>query len=201
MNGFDEIRFPEDISYGAIGGPQYFTNIVHTSSGNEYRNINYSSSRMKFNVAYGVKTKEQMDKLLLFFRARRGRAIGFKYKDWSDFSAKNQLIGIGDESITKFQLKKIYKSGVSEFIRIIEKPVSNSVEVYLDNIKAKQEHYTIDYTAGNIIFTAPVKDKTNIFANFEFDVPVRFDMDYLPISIDGKNLYTCKEINLIEIKL
>ena len=187
--------------YGAIGGPQYFTNIVHTSSGNEYRNINYSSSRMKFNVAYGVKTKEQMDKLLLFFRARRGRAIGFKYKDWSDFSAKNQLIGIGDESITKFQLKKIYKSGVSEFIRIIEKPVSNSVEVYLDNIKAKQEHYTIDYTAGNIIFTAPVKDKTNIFANFEFDVPVRFDMDYLPISIDGKNLYSCKEINLIEIKL
>ena len=89
----------------------------------------------------------------------------------------------------------------NQFIRIIEKPVSNSVVVYLDNIKAKQEHYTIDYTAGNIIFTAPVKDKTNIFANFEFDVPVRFDMDYLPISIDGKNLYSCKEINLIEIKL
>lgn len=201
MNRFDEIRFPEDISYGAIGGPQYFTNIVHTSSGNEYRNINYSNSRMKFNVAYGVKTKEQMDKLLLFFRARRGRAIGFKYKDWSDFSAKNQLIGIGDGNTTKLQLKKIYKSGESEFIRIIEKPVSNSVEVYLDDIKAKQEHYTIDYTTGNIIFTAPINGKTNIFANFEFDVPVRFDMDYLPISIDGKDLYSCKEINLIEIKL
>jgi uncharacterized protein (TIGR02217 family) len=66
MSRFDEIRFPEDISYGAIGGPQYSTNIVLTSSGNEYRNINYSSSRMKFNVAYGVKTKEQMDKLLFF---------------------------------------------------------------------------------------------------------------------------------------
>ena len=75
MSRFDEIRFPEDISYGAIGEPQYFTNIVLTSSRNEYRNINYSSSRMKFNVAYGIKTKEQMDKLLLFFRARRGRAI------------------------------------------------------------------------------------------------------------------------------
>ena len=201
MSRFDEIRFPEDISYGAIGGPQYSTNIVLTSSGNEYRNINYFSSRMKFNVAYGIKTKEQMDKLLLFFRARRGQAIGFKYKDWSDFSAKNQLIGIGDENTTKFQLKKIYKSGESEFIRIIEKPVSNSVEVYLDDIKAKQEQYTIDYTTGNIIFTTPVNAKTNIFANFEFDVPVRFDMDYLPISIDGKDLYSCKEINLIEIKL
>jgi uncharacterized protein (TIGR02217 family) len=40
-----------------------------------------------------------------------------------------------------------------------------------------------------------------ILTNFEFDVPVRFDIDYLPISIDGKNLYSCKEINLVEIKL
>jgi uncharacterized protein (TIGR02217 family) len=62
-------------------------------------------------------------------------------------------------------------------------------------------HYTIDSTTGNITFTSPIKDGANIFANFEFDVPVRFDMDYLPISIDGKNLYSCKEINLIEIKL
>ncbi len=201
MSRFDEIRFPEDISYGAIGGPQYFTNITLTSSGNEYRNINYSSSRMKFNVAYGVKTKEQMDKLLLFFRARRGRAIGFKYKDWSDFSAENQCIGIGDGNTTKFQLKKVYKSGKSEFIRIIEKPVSGSVQIYFDNVKVKQGDYTIDYIAGDITFTSPVKTGTNISANFEFDVPVRFDMDYLPISIDRKDLYSCKEINLVEIKL
>jgi uncharacterized protein (TIGR02217 family) len=64
-----------------------------------------------------------------------------------------------------------------------------------------REGYNIDYTAGNIIFTSPINAKINIFANFEFDVPVRFDMDYLPISIDGKDLYSCKEINLIEIKL
>ena len=58
MNGFDEIRFPEDISYGAIGGPQYFTDIASTSSGGEYRNINYKDSKMKFNIAYAIKTKE-----------------------------------------------------------------------------------------------------------------------------------------------
>lgn len=201
MSRFDEIRFPEDISYGAIGGPQYFTNIVLTSSGNEYRNINYSSSRMKCNVAYSVKIKEQIHKLLLFFRSRKGRAIGFRYKDWTDFSAKNQLIVIGDGNTTKLQLKKIYKSGKSEFIRIIEKPISSSVEIYFDDIKVKQEHYTIDYTTVNIIFTSPVNAKTNIFANFEFDVLVRFDMDYLSISIDEKDLYSCKEIKLVEIKL
>ena len=144
MNGFDEIRFPEDISYGAIGGPQYFTDIVSTSSGGEYRNINYKDSKMKFNIAYAIKTKEQIDKLLLFFRARLGRAIGFRYKDWSDFNAKNQLIGVGDGNTTRFQLKKIYKSGGSEFIRIIEKPVFNSVSIYFDDENVAQKYYSID---------------------------------------------------------
>jgi uncharacterized protein (TIGR02217 family) len=201
MNGFDEIRFPEDISYGAIGGPRYFTDIVSTSSGGEYRNINYTDSKMKFNIAYGIKTKEQIDKLLLFFRARMGRAIGFRYKDWSDFTAKNQLIGVGDGSTTRFQLKKIYKSGNSEFIRIIEKPVYNSVSIYFDDENVAQKYYSIDYTTGNIEFTKSVNIGAKILINFEFDVPVRFDIDYLPISIDGKNLYSCKEINLVEIKL
>ena len=201
MNGFDEIRFPEDISYGAIGGPQYFTDIVSTSSGGEYRNINYKDSKMKFNITYAIKTKEQIDKLLLFFRARLGRAIGFRYKDWSDFNAKNQLIGVGDGNTTRFQLKKIYKSGGSEFIRSIEKPVFNSVSIYFDDENVAHKYYSIDYTTGNIEFTKSVNIGAKILTNFEFDVPVRFAIDYLPISIDGKNLYSCKEINLVEIKL
>ena len=138
---------------------------------------------------------------MLFFRARRGSAIGFRYKDWTDFNAKNQLIGIGDGNTTRFQLKKIYKSGDSEFIRIIEKPVFNNVSIQFDDGEIKQEYYSIDYTTGNIEFTKPVNIGAKIISNFEFDVPVRFDMDYLPISIDGKNHYSCKEIHLVEIKV
>ena len=73
MNVFEEVRFPEDISYGAIGGPEYSTKIISTNSGNEYRNITSTLSKLKFNISYGVKTKEQISKLLTFFRARRGR--------------------------------------------------------------------------------------------------------------------------------
>ncbi|WP_272940961.1 DUF2460 domain-containing protein [Candidatus Midichloria mitochondrii] len=39
-----------------------------------------------------------------------------------------------------------------------------------------------------------------IFASFEFDVPVRFDNDYLHISIDDAHVHSCSNINLIEIK-
>ncbi len=89
---FDEVRFPEDISYGSIGGPEYLTKIIPLNSVNEYRNITNSLSKLRYNISYGVKTNEQISKLLTFFRARRGKAIGFRFKDWSDYSARNELM-------------------------------------------------------------------------------------------------------------
>ena len=198
---FDEVRFPEDISYGAIGGPEYLTKIIPLNSGNEYRNITNSLSKLKYNISYVVKTNEQISKLLTFFRARRGKAIGFRFKDWSDYSAQNELIGIGNDVITQFQLIKIYKSGNSKYIRKITKPVLNSIALYCDKEKSISDTYQIDYTTGIINFNSPVKKNTKISANFKFDVPVRFDVDFLPISIDSKNLYSCNNIKLVEINL
>ncbi len=37
---FTEIRFPENISYGSIGGPEFSTDVVTTHNGCEQRNIN-----------------------------------------------------------------------------------------------------------------------------------------------------------------
>ncbi len=198
---FDEVRFPEDISYGSIGGPEYLTKIIPLNSVNEYRNITNSLSKLRYNISYGVKTNEQISKLLTFFRARRGKAIGFRFKDWSDYSARNELIGIGNDVVTQFQLIKIYKSGNSEYIRKITKPVSNSIVIYCDKEKSISDTYQIDYTTGIINFNSPVKKNTKISANFKFDVPVRFDVDFLPISIDSKNLYSCNNIKLVEINL
>ena len=36
---FHEIRFPDDIAYGASGGPEFATTIVTMASGFEQRNI------------------------------------------------------------------------------------------------------------------------------------------------------------------
>ena len=150
---------------------------------------------------YRVKTKEQISKLLIFFRARLGKAIGFRFKDWSDYSAQNEVIGIGNDELTHFQLIKSYKNGNSEYIRKITKPVLNSIEIYCDNKKLINDTYQINYTTGIINFNSPIKKNTKITANFEFDVPVRFDSDSLPISIDSKNLYSCNNIKLVEINL
>ncbi len=105
---FLEIQFPSDISYGTTGGPTYSTDVVAMFSGREQRNSNWKNARAKYNIATGVKTEEQLQALINFFRNCKGKAIAFRFKDWSDYSAKEQHIGVGDGNRTKFQLVKTY---------------------------------------------------------------------------------------------
>jgi uncharacterized protein (TIGR02217 family) len=42
MSGFHEVRFPDNIAYGATGGPEFATMVVATGSGHEKRNVNWS---------------------------------------------------------------------------------------------------------------------------------------------------------------
>jgi uncharacterized protein (TIGR02217 family) len=74
MTGFQEVRFPDNIAYGATGGPEFATTVVATGSGHEKRNVNWSEARGRWDVASGLKKQAQIDELIAFFRARRGKA-------------------------------------------------------------------------------------------------------------------------------
>jgi uncharacterized protein (TIGR02217 family) len=76
MSGFHEVRFPDNIAYGATGGPEFATTVVATGSGHEKRNVNWAEARGRWDVASGLKKQAQIDELIAFFRARRGRAYG-----------------------------------------------------------------------------------------------------------------------------
>jgi uncharacterized protein (TIGR02217 family) len=199
MKTFEEIRFPEDISYGSSGGPEYSTDVVITASGHEQRNINWQQARARYNVAHGIKTEKQLAQLISFFRARKGRAIGFRFKDWSDFTAQSQLLGKGDSNTTSFQLIKTYESGSRAETRIITKPVKHSVKIMVDDNKITTR--TIDYKTGIVTFTTPPKEGAIITASFEFDVPVRFDTDRLSSSLDSYGVYSWLDIPLIEVRI
>ena len=54
-SSFLDIQLPTDISYGAVGGPEFSTNINITKGKVESRNFNWSSPRHKYNIAYGLK--------------------------------------------------------------------------------------------------------------------------------------------------
>jgi uncharacterized protein (TIGR02217 family) len=198
---FIEIQFPSDISYGATGGPVYSTDVVTLFSGHEQRNSNWMNARGKYNVASGVKTEKQWQALIAFFRARKGKAIGFRFKDWSDYSAVGQQIGIGDGIRTDFQLVKSYTSGSTTVSREIKKPAAETVKIHKNNNLRGNIDYLVDYTTGIVSFIEAPKSAVIITADFEFDVPVRFDTDELTISLDSFNSGSWSSIPLIEIRI
>ena len=210
MKEFIEHRFPEDISYGSTGGPEYSTNILTTISGHEKRNVNWLHARRKYNVMHGVKTKEQMDILLAFFHNCHGKATGFRYKDWSDFNANLQLLATADGTERSFQLIKTYELGANIVTRKITKPVYNSVQIFAksknNNLRGANElfkisDFSVDYSNGTIEFIKPPASGLQLFATFEFDVPARFDTDLLKASFDDYGTHSWSDISIIEIKL
>jgi len=192
---FHDSLFPTDISRGSKGGPGFNTDVIEISSGFESRNINWSQARSRYDVSYGVTTGEQLEKLIAFFRARYGRACGFKYKDWSDCRAENQVCPpavFQPDPGHAYQCQKIYSSGIYNYTRpiiCIEENIdqSNNI-VYVDGtpVPGNWDYYEI-YGPGIIYFYDPIDLGSIVTASFDFVVPVRFDIDKLSISLDNYN--------------
>jgi len=197
---FAEVQFPQDISYGSSGGPEYATDIVISQSGYEQRNVGWEQARARYNVAHGVKTKTQLDALIAFFRARKGRAYGFRFKDWTDYQATGETIGAGDGSTTQFQLVKRYVSGSVSETRTIKKPVSGTVQIYA-NGTVQTSGVSTDTATGLVTFTAAPASGVVISASYQFDVPVRFDADRLSATLEAYGIQSWLDIPLVEVRV
>ncbi len=197
---FIETRFPIDIAYGSSGGPEYFTDVVETHGGYEQRNANWAQSRGRWNVAHGVKTQAQLDALIAFFRARKGRADGFRFKDWTDYSGTAQALGTGNGVLTQFQLVKKYTSGSVTETRSISKPVSGTVKVYLNGVE-QMSGWSVNTGTGMVTFSAAPGGGVAVTADFEFDVPARFDTDRLSATLDAYGATSWRDILIVEIRV
>jgi len=177
---FDEIQFPTDISYGSVGGPEFSTEIVTLGSGYEQRNQNWAHPRERWEVAYGVNTEAKLAALVTFFMARKGMAVGFRFKNHGDYQATGEVIGTGDGSTDAFQLVKNYTSGTGTLARNITKPVNGSETIYLAGVP-QASGYDLDLTTGIVTFDTPPGNGVAITADFDFDIAARFDTDHLPV--------------------
>jgi uncharacterized protein (TIGR02217 family) len=205
---FHEIRFPDSISRGAKGGPERRTRIVELASGDEERNASWANSRRRYDVSYGVRRADDLAAVVAFFEARNGRLHAFRFKDWSDYKSclpsaapapTDQIIGTGNGSTTTFALTKTYASGAQSWARAILKPVTGTVTVSLNGI-AQSSGWSVNTTTGIVTFAVPPTTGAVIRAGFEFDVPVRFDTDELPVTLDIERTGSIPSIPLIEVR-
>ena len=205
---FHEVRFPDNISRGARGGPERRAQIVELASGDEERNASWANSRRRYDVAYGIRRADDLASVVAFFEARNGRLHGFRYKDWADYksglpsqeiTATDQQIGTGTGSLKIFQLAKRYVSGAQSWTRTIAKPVAGTVRIALGMVE-QMSGWAVDTSTGVVTFTSAPANGVIIRAGFEFDVPVRFDTDVLDVTLDIERLGSITSIPLLEIR-
>lgn len=199
---FADERFPTNVSYGSSGGPGFKTTVFTVDSGVTHAVAEWDRLRARYDVTFDHCPQNDMEAVENFFYSMRGSAVGFRYKDWSDYQIVNQNVVVGDGNSKTFQLFKRYRSGAQVFDRIITKPVrSKNGTMMMDGVElVLNRDYYLNYTTGVITFNvAPSAGAVGTMDYIEFDVPVRFDTDSLSISAEDFNQFSISSLSLIEI--
>lgn len=208
---FHEVRFPANLSFGSVGGPERRTEVVQLSNGFEERNTPWSQSRRRYDAGVSLRSLDDIGALIAFFEARQGQLNGFRWKDWADYKSctasatpayGDQLIGIGDGVRADYQLAKTYASGAEAQSRDIRKPVAGTVRIGLQGDELQEGvHFTVDVTTGIVTFASPPAVDERVTAGFEFDVPVRFDTDSIQVSVASFQAGDVPQVPVVEVRL
>ena len=213
MTGFHEVLFPLDIALKSAGGPQRRTEIVTFGSGREQRNARWAHSRRRYDAGYGVKTLTELQRVVAFFEERRGQLYGFRWRDRLDHASAapgatvsplDQVLGTGDGARAVFALVKTYGEAHAPYARPVVKPVAGSVRVAVAGTEvASGTAFTCDASTGAVSFLPGHVPPLGaaVSAGFVFDVPVRFDTDYLEVDLSAFAAGAIPKIPLIEIKV
>ena len=208
---FHETRFPANLSFGALGGPERRTDVVMLANGFEERNTPWSQSRRRFDAGMGLRSLDDVERLVAFFEARQGQLHGFRWKDWSDYKsclpsgepgAMDQLLFTGDGTTDRIQLTKTYTSGAQSYVRRITKPVEGTVRIAVDGVALRETiDFGVDVTTGVVALALPPASGAEVSAGFEFDVPVRFDTDRIHTGLSTFQAGEVPSVPVVEVRV
>lgn len=198
-------RFPDIAAGLLVGGEEFLTQVVITTSGAEKRNSMWTVPRRRYRIGNAQQHVRAAMATAAFFRLVGGRRDGFRVKapfDWSASVAEG-LVGTGVGTGTAaYQLRKSYGYGITADIK---KPVVGTVSVFkngsLVTPGAGAGQYALDTTTGIVTFVAPFPTGGDTLTwSGEYDIPVRFDTDWLQIGHDG-GLLQWQGVSLTELRL
>ena len=209
--GFHEVRFPASLSFGSLGGPERRTDIVTLANGFEERNTPWAHARRRYDAGVGLRSLDDIALLLAFFEARRGQLHGFRWKDWSDFKSgrpsedvdfRDEVLGRGDGVTRSFALVKTYVSGDARYDRPIAKPVEGTVRLGVGDAELfAGHHFEVDVSTGLVTLDQAPGPDDFVTAGFEFDVPVRFDIDRIQTSVASFQAGDVPNVPVVELRV
>jgi uncharacterized protein (TIGR02217 family) len=208
MSEFHEARLPARLAFGCTGGIERRTDITTLASGFERRTSPWMLGRRRYLIATATRPLDEVAELVAFFEARRGRLAGFRFRDPADFkscapsgqpAAGDQPIGVGDGTRKVFQLIKVYGTGPEPVMRPIAKPAAGTVKVAVAGVAVGA--VSVDTTTGLVTLTAAPAAGALVTAGFEFDTPVRFDLDRLDVTMEGFAAARVAACALVEVRV
>lgn len=214
---FEEVLFPPTFAERSESGPQYDAIISSGASGIDQRIGQFLAPKIAFQVDQAVQSLSDMEVLLRFFHARRGKLVGFLALDYTDFQARDHLFAIGDGTTASFQLTKTYSSGGFSQVRPITRVVYPTA-IYIGGVLVtdvqvldtengfevlRGTHLITPLASvsstGIVQFTTPPGNGVELRWTGMFYVPVRFDTDELDLTLDGPDVTSWSRIGLVEI--
>lgn len=208
---FHEVRFPASLSFGSLGGPERRTDIVTLANGHEERNTPWAHSRRRYDAGMGLRSLDDIERLIAFFEARRAQMFAFRWKDWADYRSclpsgritpTDQVIARADGLTRVFPLLKTYRSGSQSYARPIAKPVLGTVTMAIEGTQLYEGvDFEVDLTTGLVTLVEAPTAGLEVTAGFEFDVPVRFDTDRISTSVASFQAGEVPRVPVLEIRL
>jgi uncharacterized protein (TIGR02217 family) len=200
-------RLPAYIEKGSQFGPTFRNVIQEAISGNEQRFAQWTKCRCVGNLSYGLQNSADplgdFNAIVALWRGHFGSLYPFRFRDWGDYTATNEVFGTGTGSQTQFQLSKTYDpqlkilgtAGSFFYVRAITLLASSPV-IKIDNVVTTA--YTIS-ASGMVTFTAAPTTGQQLTWSGEFDVPVRFDTDQLPVVLNEADVASMNSIPIKEV--
>lgn len=207
----DAVEFPLAVALGATGGPGRKTEIVALGSGREVRNARWADSRRRWDAGSGVLSLDDLQAVIAFFEARRGRLHGFLFRDPLDDRSGSpsaaptpldQPLGAGDGATARFQLIKVYGAPLRPWTRVLTRPVVDSVRVAVAGVeKTRGVHFTVSASDGGVTFLAGAIPPAGaaVTAGFRFLVPARFDTDEIRVDLTAFLAGAIPTIPIVEL--
>lgn len=189
---FIETRLLDELAYGFSGGPQWRTMVTPLRNRFERRNIQGSRPQHRFSGSFDRREAGVVATLLATHNATYGAAVGFRFKNWLDFTATAQLLPAGTGAARTVQLTKAYTFGASSVAVPIRKPVAATVTLTADGSPLA---HSLDAATGMVTYTA--SPGAVVRWSGEFDLPVRFATDDFSATMDTFGATTV-DIELIE---
>lgn len=166
---FHEVRFPENISYGVTGGPNWLTLVTSMLNGKDQRIQKWEDARHTFDLGHDARTLAETKELKKFFMGVRGRLDGFRFKDWNDFEVEPSE-GVMEEGVgTGEPVYDLYKnyaySGLTAYTKRIYKLVAGTIVGYRNGspltVGVSAGNISVDVNNGQITFVADTTKNVN----------------------------------------